>query len=327
MGVRAGARRHHLSGVSVSGETTDPLLPPGAVPDAAWAFDAYESVRARLPKAGFPATSEVLPDLSALSARFDVFLLDAFGVLNVGERAIPGVGARIESLRALGKTVMVVTNAASYPLTSLIERYRRLGFTFDADTVVSSRMALLSGLPADGRTWGIMAAREYGRDELPAQARYLEEDPTVYASVDGFLLLGSSAWTEARQALLVSALRERAREVRVGNPDIIAPREDGFSREPGHFAHRLADLTGVEPVFYGKPFGNVFELVRSRLPGGTLDQRVLMVGDSLHTDILGGRAAGFATALVTGYGFFAGVDPTSAIAASGIVPDFILERP
>jgi ribonucleotide monophosphatase NagD (HAD superfamily) len=47
-----------------------------------------------------------------------------------------------------------------------------------------------------------------------------------------------------------------------------------------------------------------------------------MVGDSLHTDILGGRAAGCFTVLVTGHGFFAGVDPAPFIAASGLVPDF-----
>ena len=41
----------------------------------------------------------------------------------------------------------------------------------------------------------------------------------------------------------------------------------------------------------------------------------------------GGAAAGFRTALVTGYGFFDGADPANAIAESGIVPDFILDRP
>ena len=38
-----------------------------------------------------------------------------------------------------------------------------------------------------------------------------------------------------------------------------------------------------------------------------------MVGDSLHTDILGAQAAGVASALVARYGFFAGQDVDSAI--------------
>ncbi|MEZ5652368.1 MAG: HAD hydrolase-like protein [Burkholderiaceae bacterium] len=334
-GARSQGAAHEIAGGSAPVDVAAPVdaaasadaAAPGSVTDASWAFAAYEAVRSRLPSASFGSASGHCAHLGELADRYDVFLLDAFGVLNVGERAIPGVAARIDALRAARKTVIVVTNAASYPFASLRERYRRLGFDFDARSVVSSRMALFESLPDDGRIWGLMAAPEYGRDELPANARYLADDRKVYAGVDGFLLLGSSTWTDARQELLEATIAERPREVRVGNPDIIAPRETGFSREPGHYAHRLADVTGIEPVFYGKPFGNVFDLVRARLPAGTRDDRVVMVGDSLHTDVLGGRAAGFATALVTGYGFFAGVDPSSAIADSGIVPDWILPRP
>ncbi|MEZ5661054.1 MAG: HAD hydrolase-like protein [Burkholderiaceae bacterium] len=295
--------------------------------DAQWAFQAYEAIRGRLPGAHFGAAPVHADSLAAVADRFDVFLLDAFGVLNVGERPIPGVPERVDALRAAGKTVIVVTNAASYPFGALRQRYQRLGFAFDERSVVSSRMALWASLPKDGRVWGLMASREYGRDEMPEGAIYLEEDPAAYDQVDGFLLLGSSGWNETRQSLLEQALMRRAREVRVGNPDIIAPRETGFSLEPGHYAHRLADAAGIEPLFFGKPFGNVFELVRERIPPGTPDERVLMVGDSLHTDVLGGRAAGFVTALVTDYGFFAGQDPASSISDSGIVPDFILPRP
>ncbi|WP_367181562.1 HAD-IA family hydrolase [uncultured Ruegeria sp.] len=126
--------------------------------------------------------------------------------------------------------------------------------------------------------------------------------------------------------MLESALLKRPRPVLVGNPDIVAPRENGFSSEPGLFAHRLADRTGVVPEFFGKPFGNIFELAFKRL--GSVDKsRVLMVGDSLHTDILGARAAGIASALVSGYGFFAGHDIEDPIQKAGIVPDIVVTRP
>ncbi|MEM7239878.1 MAG: HAD hydrolase-like protein, partial [Pseudomonadota bacterium] len=54
---------------------------------------------------------------------------------------------------------------------------------------------------------------------------------------------------------------------------------------------------------------------------------VVMVGDSLHTDILGGQIAGLKTALIAGYGFFAGADVEKAVGQSGISPDYILDRP
>jgi ribonucleotide monophosphatase NagD (HAD superfamily) len=52
-----------------------------------------------------------------------------------------------------------------------------------------------------------------------------------------------------------------------------------------------------------------------------------MVGDTLHTDILGGAAYGVKTALVTGHGLFANHNVTPYIAKSGIVPDYIMVSP
>ncbi|WP_299695001.1 HAD-IA family hydrolase [uncultured Tateyamaria sp.] len=293
------------------------------------AFQAYEAVRHRLPALGADArTSRQAGTLADLADAFDVFLLDAFGVLNIGETAIPGTPERVEALKAAGKRVMIVSNAAGFPHAALMEKYTRLGYDFAPEDVITSRATLLAGMNGQrGLHWGLMATRSTGlRDLEGLTLTYLEEDPGPYAEVDGFLMVGSAAWTEERQALLEAALQDRPRPVLVGNPDIVAPREQGFSTEPGHFAHRLADRTGVAPDFFGKPFTNIFDLAFKRL--GPVDKsRVLMVGDSLHTDILGARSAGVGSALIADYGFFAGQDVGSAIARSGIVPDYVVDRP
>ncbi|MEH6360567.1 MAG: TIGR01459 family HAD-type hydrolase, partial [Amylibacter sp.] len=83
--------------------------------DADWAFNAYEAVLSRLPQAQFPDCYETAETLSDIAAHFDTFLLDSFGVLNIGATAIPGAVERIDELRALGKRIIVVTNAAGYP--------------------------------------------------------------------------------------------------------------------------------------------------------------------------------------------------------------------
>ena len=156
---------------------------------------------------------------------------------------------------------------------------------------------------------------------------YLAEDPRAYDDAEAFLLLGAAVWTEERQALLQASLDRSPRAVYVGNTDIVAPRETGFSQEPGNFAHRLAGRTGVEPQFFGKPFQNIFDLAFAQLGEGYERDRVVMVGDSLHTDILGGQTAGVKAALIAGYGFFGGSDVDGPIAEAGIRPDYILERP
>jgi glycerol 3-phosphatase-2 len=318
MGLGQGAWSHHLSTGS------EVIRDQGAE----WAFREYESVRHRLPALRRQAEFVRADTLDAIADQFDVFLLDAFGVLNIGETAIPGVVDRVNGLRARGKQVMVVTNAAGYPSSVLHARYERLGYSFGTDDVVSSRMALLRGLETHPELkWGMAAQPKFGREELPEGAHFLEDDALVYADAEGFLMFGASAWSEPRQALLEQALKDSPRQVLVGNPDLVAPVENGLSREPGHYAHRLANATGIEPVFFGKPFPAIFDMARERIRPGVPDERVLMVGDTLHTDILGGNAAGFRTALIAGYGFFDGEDPAAAIAESGIVPDFILDRP
>ncbi|UWQ23157.1 HAD-IIA family hydrolase [Jannaschia sp. W003] len=297
---------------------------------AAAAFSDYLRIRHRLPAArSGTAPPRHAPTLERLAAPFDAVLLDAYGVLNVGETPIPGAAERIAALRAAGKAVMVVSNSAGYPKRLMMERLRRLGFDFAPAEVTTSREALLlwlAGGRAD-RRWGLMLPDTHGAEEFRgAQVTFLGDDPEAFDAAEDFLLVGSYGWTEGRQRLLEEALLARPRPVVVGNPDIVAPREGGLSCEPGHFAHRLADRTGIEPVFLGKPFSDIYDLALSRLPAGIAPDRVLMVGDTLHTDVLGGRHMGFATALVTGFGSLAGLDVDDAIARSGIVPDIVVDR-
>ena len=307
MGLRQGQGRDHLRG--------DPV------------FGAYEAARHRLPAATGRGACAPAADLSEIADLYDVFLLDAFGVLNVGETAIPGAARRMAQLRERGKRLLVVSNAAGLPHDRLMEKYDRLGMGFSPDDVVTSRKAMLAALAGEpARLWGIMADPAWGRGDLGGlNPVFLGDDPGPYAEVEGILLIGASAWTEARQAMLERALARRPRPVHVGNPDIAAPREGGPSREPGHWAHRLADRTGIEPVFHGKPFPAIYDLAFARL-GGRPD-RAAMVGDSLHTDVLGAQAAGIASVLVTGHGVLRGRDAGAAIRASGIRPDHVVPNP
>lgn len=312
MGIRQGQGRDHLNP-----QTTQ------------HAFEAYEAVRHRLPSAGRAGVCTRVQTLDDIADQFDVFLLDAFGVLNIGETAIEGVPDRVAGLQAAGKRVLVVTNAAGYPHASLMAKYARLGYQFAPEDVISSRKTILHGLESEQTPhWGVVATEALGRLDIDhLNMDFLAEDPGHYDAAGGFLMLGSAAWTEERQRLLEASLAANPRRVLVGNPDIVAPREGGFSVEPGQYAHRLADVTGVEPQFFGKPFGNIFDLVFARLGPDVDPARVVMVGDSLHTDILGGQAAGVQTALIEGFGFFAGHTASPYIQASGIQPDFILNRP
>ena len=296
-----------------------------ATRDADWAVRQYEAVRPFLPSAVMPTRSDRVANLETIADRFDVVLLDAFGVLNVGNTAIVGAPERVTALREMGKHVRVITNGATYPAEVSLQKFVELGFDFRLEEIVSSRDALNAALRERLETgvWGAMAARASRLETLSARCQLLGDDRARYDAACGFLMLSTAEWTDARQVLLQDSLRANPRPVLVGNPDIVAPREDGLSIEPGFHAYELNRRLTPCPHFFGKPFGNVYDLALSGL-SDVDPARVLMVGDTLHTDVLGGAARGFRTALIMDHGLFSGREIAPYIQLTGIVPDYLL---
>lgn len=302
------------------------MLPAENTASGSWAIERYEGVRARLPGAAFPEQPVRVASLDDLRNEFDAFVFDSFGVLNVGDKPIAGARARIDALRRDNKQLAILTNAATVPLGRLVHKYTQLGFQFEAGEIISSREVLAGGLRCfDGEMrWGVAAPLQSNIDELPGRCHRLDTDTAGFDYSDGFILLSSQDWTPELQSMLADALAGQLRPVLVGNPDIVAPREGGLSLEPGAFAHQVADALGVEPVFYGKPFGNAFAEVARRFEPAVDPRRIAMIGDSLHTDILGGAGAGWRTVLVTDHGLVKDLDVDTLIKSTGIVPDFII---
>ncbi len=291
-----------------------------------WVFERYEAIRQRLPTAAFPQSSRQCPSLAELTDQFDAFLFDSFGVLNVGETAIPGARERLEQLRRAGKRIAVLTNAATGPLSGLVGKYAALGFNFSRNEIISSREVLAEAVAGydTGMVWGIAAPKTSQVGELGIKSVQLAADNDSFDTADGFILLSSQNWTAERQDRLQDALLKRPRPLLVGNPDLAAPREKALSIEPGTFAHAIADQCDVAPEFFGKPFGNAFEMAIRQIAPDVPRHRIAMIGDTLHTDILGGAAAGLGTVLVTDHGVLRDLDLQACISTSGIVPDYIL---
>ena len=293
--------------------------------DTEFAFNRYEQVRGRLPASQFSGEASELSGLLELTDDIDVFLFDAFGVLNVGESGIPGAPDVVATLQSMGKATIVITNAGSVDKSILLSKYRKLGYQFNADQVITSRDQLCVGLKNYSSliNWGVAAPEWSSIDLIGPNLNLLDDDVQSYTQADGFIFLGSHQWNQDRQALMIRSLSKNPRPVLVGNPDLIAPRENGFTLEPGYYAHDVADKTQITPQFFGKPFGHVFRQVKVQ-HDDLVPLRTLMIGDTLHTDILGGHAAGFKTALVTDHGLFKGHDVRDYIKRSNIIPDYIL---
>ncbi len=286
-------------------------------------FERYQQIKERTPQSNAKAVVRDINSLIEIADDISAFVFDAFGVLNVGDTLIQGADERMQELREKGSHIRILTNAASYDHAGAVEKFKTLGLSVKDDEIITSRQAAIAHL--DKRNWGVIAAPEDLLEDISVPTTRLGTDADEYDAADGFLFLSTTGWTEKGQRLLTDTLLKRTRPVVIANPDLVAPRNDGFSIEPGHYGHLLVDQ-GIDTVrFFGKPFSEVYQLIEDSLPG-VEPGNIVMCGDTLHTDILGAAARNWRTVLVTQDGLFAGYETGGFCEESGVYPDWRLPR-
>jgi 4-nitrophenyl phosphatase len=102
------------------------------------------------------------------------------------------------------------------------------------------------------------------------------------------------------------------------NPDPSFPIERGLVPGNGAILAALEATTEVEPRIIGKPEVPLFQQAAARL--GAEAAKILVLGDRLETDILGGKRAGMQTGLL-----LTGVTDRDLLSASPIQPDHVYE--
>lgn len=272
--------------------------------------------------------------LSEFLENFDALFLDGYGVLNVGSEPIDSAYALLNEAKNRGVETFLVTNGASKTAAKTLEKYRKIGFNFTKDQLITSRDAMSHALShSDGQIKKLGIIDSFVDDfELPL-ASSLRLNPghlREWMGVDAIAFLGSVEWNDDWQRALELAL-EAGKTVHVANPDVASPQNYGLGKEPGYWAFQAAQKTGKleSIIWYGKPHQPIFDLAFSKLKKSKSKKalskdRIAMVGDTLHTDILGGQAFGLKSILVTGYGFFKNGGFDEAILSTGITPDFIV---
>ena len=286
-------------------------------------FERYEDIRPRLPQTGYPQTTSDIASILEISDEMDAFIFDAFGVLNLGDQLIAGADFALKELRSAGKEVRVLTNAASYDKAGAVKKFSNLGIRFDTQEIITSRDAAIKNLTPG--LWGVISAADDKLNDLSFNYIRLKNDTKAYDKVDGFLFLSTSEWNAKKHLLLQQSVLKNDRPVIIANADLVAPRESGFTLEPGFYGHELIDLGASNVKFFGKPYPEVYRLVTKSL-SGVLGEKIAMCGDSLHTDILGAAAQGWKTVLVTKDGLFSGFDTKNYCEESGIFPNWRLKR-
>jgi len=287
------------------------------------AWREYRRSERRLPLKPPLVRPERIVGIAAIRGRFDAVLLDAWGVLNLGDVPIPRALVAVKELRGAGVPILVLSNDAAVDKAGAVAKHRRRGYDFSAEEIIAGLDLLpetLAELALEAPP-ALIADPPAPMQVLTGAMPALGDDPATYERAPAIAFLSADTWTEHRQNLLRDSLVHRPRPLIVCNPDIASPEGHMLNTEPGYYAHRIADETGEVPILCGKPKGAIYRKALGRLTG-IEPERVLCVGDTLHTDILGARAAGCRAMLVED-GFCAGLDALALAAECGIWPDFV----
>lgn len=282
----------------------------------------------------------LLPGIGAIAESFAGFLLDQWGVLHDGERALPDAPRALDRLIERGSPIVLLSNSGRRASTNRA-RLAAMGLGPErlADIVTSGEATwrLLKDRP--GPPWSELGRRclflTIAGDLGPVEGLDLElvADPEV---ADFLLVSGLDGKPARAFRPLAERARARALPMICSNPDKVAPSPTGFVESPGLLAS-IYEALGGRVIYVGKPHAPIYATCLRAMPG-VPRERILAVGDSLEHDVAGARAQGLSTCFVAS-GIHAGELPVDgpddalldaverlATRHGTPTPDFVLRR-
>ncbi|SDT00003.1 Haloacid Dehalogenase Superfamily Class (subfamily) IIA [Brevibacterium sandarakinum] len=226
-------------------------------------------------------------------APIDCVLFDLDGVVYHGPDPISGAVEGIAWLHEQSIPVNYVTNNATRTAEVVADHISTLGIRTTPAEVTTSAQVLAGQLAAKFGT----GAPIYLVGTTGLATALTTAGLTVTGTLDDEpVAIAQGLDPDIDYTTIVAACEaiESGLEWWATNPDysMVGPR----SRVPGNgaFIDMLSRLTGVQPTIVGKPSPHMMDFAAHRIGA----KRPLMIGDRLDTDIEGGNAAGFETALV-----------------------------
>jgi HAD superfamily hydrolase (TIGR01459 family) len=240
--------------------------------------------------------------LREIASRFDLFLVDQYGVLHDGVAAYPGAIDGLARIACRGRKVVVLTNSGKGAAANL-RRLRAHGFGDSGlDAVVSSGEVALQRVkngalgPRFSRGADVCVIGRAGdtyafsSDDFRLVARPRDAAFLVFAGSDV-----PRTPLDAYRSMLTAAAQAGVPAICI-NPDITMIRDGELVAAPGALA-RLYESLGAPVEYVGKPYPAIFEHAIATAAMGP-DARVVMIGDSPEHDVAGARARGVPTLLV-----------------------------
>lgn len=253
--------------------------------------------------------TQIISRLSEISGNYDAMLVDLWGCVHNGVKAFPDAVTALQSYRAQGGKVVLLTNAPR-PRADVARQIERFGVPHDAwDTIVTSgdsaRAAMFQGIVGQ-RVWfmgnekidlGFFEPIEIVKDPLNITRVPLQE-------AQGIVCTGPfdpTADPDTVRPQLLTA-KQMGLKLVCANPDIVVDRGEKREWCAGAIA-RLYTEMGGESLYFGKPHPAIYDLARRRvfaLGADIPDSRILAIGDGILTDVRGALGEDLDCLFITG---------------------------
>jgi 4-nitrophenyl phosphatase len=230
--------------------------------------------------------------INALTPKISGMILDMDGVLWVGNKPLGDLQAIFNKIKVAGITVVLATNNSTKSVSYYQDIIKGYKVDLDSSQIINSAMAAGFWLTQKFPTGGpIHILGESGLVNTLKDFGFEHTDEEPLAVVVGM----DREVTYNKIAQASKFIREGA--IFIGtNPDKTFPTLSGLAPGAGAIVAAVEAACGVSPIIMGKPQTALFEIALQRIKQPA--NQVLVVGDRLDTDILGGRRSGCRTALV-----------------------------
>ncbi|OGV31758.1 MAG: hypothetical protein A2020_05560 [Lentisphaerae bacterium GWF2_45_14] len=247
------------------------------------------------------------------SPSYSALLFDIDGTLLAGKRALPGAVGLLQWIRNNSYPFYLLTNDGNHSLQEKSSFLKRAGLEIAPDEIVSCSSAIKEFVDDNSlRGFTAFVMGDLGKPDYAEEAGLIVTRNTEKIEECSIVIVGEGEydWYTNINAVLNMLVRHPERTLLVPNPDTYWPDGyGGFGIGAGGKARFIKSILDemhapVKIVYLGKPYKAIFEfthhLLRSKynMPDTVEGKRIIMIGDNLQSDILGGNTAGFTSVLM-----------------------------
>ena len=231
------------------------------------------------------------------------FVFDLDGCVWRGSTLLPGAGPTLTALHRAGRGVAFLTNNSRATGLDMRDKLQRLGLGWVEHALTP--LEILGQVIAE--RYGPSRVLVIGAPELAAVVAAAGHEVVDVADFRTATVVAVGNDFDFSYERLAAAARAAAAGAPLVTPnvDLRLPIEDGdFLPGCGAIVAAVSAAAGVTPVVVGKPEPPLFRIALRRL--GLAPAQAAMVGDSVESDVAGGRAVGMRTVLYAPAGARAG---------------------